>query len=85
MKLERPKMIKRDAKVLPNDPHIAAEAVGGNQFELILIAAERARELKYGATAKIHTDHGVAVTALLEIEQGLYTKKDWIEKNRKRK
>ena len=77
-------MIKRDAKVLANDPHKAALAVGGNQFELILIAADRARELKHGSTPKVHTDHGAAVTALLEIEQGLYTKKDWVEKNRKR-
>lgn len=77
-------MIKRDAKVIVNDPHKAADAVGGSQFELILIAADRARELKHGATAKVHTDHGAAVTALLEIEQGLYTKRDWDLKMAKR-
>ena len=77
-------MIKRDAKVIANDPHKAATAVGGSQFELILIAADRARELKHGATAKIHTDHGAAVTALLEIEQGLHTKQDWDQKMAKK-
>ena len=77
-------MIKRDPKIVINDTHKAALAVGGSQFELVLIAADRARELKNGSTAKVHTDHGAAVTALLEIEKGLHTKSDWILKMAKK-
>ncbi len=69
-----------DKNRAPNDTQKAVEMVGGSQFELILIAAERARELKHGSTPKVSGGHGAAVTALLEVEKGLYTKKDFMNK-----
>lgn len=56
----------------------AAKQVGG-QFDLVLIAAQRARELMRGAEARIKTKNGPMVTALKEIENGLYTKEDYIK------
>jgi DNA-directed RNA polymerase subunit omega len=56
----------------------------GSQFDLILVAAQRARELKNGSAPKVDTNNGPCVTALKEIEQGLYTKQDFLEKFKKR-
>jgi DNA-directed RNA polymerase omega subunit len=56
----------------------AAEKYGG-LFELVLGASQRARELRRGAQPKIKTDNGPIVTAIKEIEEGLYTKKDYME------
>lgn len=50
----------------------------GNKFDMILIAAQRARELAQGATPRVKSDNGVIVTALKEIEQGKTTKEDYI-------
>jgi DNA-directed RNA polymerase subunit omega len=47
----------------------AAEAIG-NRYELVLIAALRMRELARGSRAKVTSQHGHGVTAMLEIEQG---------------
>jgi DNA-directed RNA polymerase subunit omega len=47
----------------------AALAVG-NRFDLVLIASQRARELKRGSVPKISSKNGAAVTALREIEEG---------------
>jgi DNA-directed RNA polymerase subunit omega len=59
---------------------LAAEMVGG-RFDLVIIASQRARELKNGSKARIeHTDATTVVTALREIEAGLYTKKEFLEK-----
>lgn len=53
----------------------------GNRFELILVAAQRARELKNGSMPKVKgEDASVTITALREIEQGLYTKADYLNK-----
>ena len=49
----------------------AAVAAVGDRYNLILIAARRMRELSRGDSAKVATGHGHAVTALMEIEQGL--------------
>lgn len=49
---------------------LAVDAVG-NRYDLVLIAALRAKELKMGAEPKISTKSGSTVTALREIEQGL--------------
>jgi len=57
---------------------LAAEKVGGI-FDLVLIASQRAREITRGSKPKIETKNGPAITALKEIEQGLYTKKDYLE------
>lgn len=47
----------------------AAEAIG-NRYDLVLIASQRARELKRGAMPKVTSKNGTIVTALREIEQG---------------
>ena len=56
----------------------AAEAVG-NRFDLVLIAAARARELKRGHTPKVLCDNAPGVTALREIEAGLIGR-DYLKK-----
>lgn len=56
----------------------AAAKVGG-QFDLVLIAAHRARELKNGHNPRVKTKNDVCVTALKEIETGLYTKEEYRE------
>jgi DNA-directed RNA polymerase omega subunit len=43
----------------------------GNRFDLILIAAQRVRELKQGHRSKLSTKLGPVDTALQEIEKGL--------------
>jgi len=48
---------------------LAALAVG-SKYDLILIAARRARELNYGWTPTVTCDNGSVVTALREIEAG---------------
>lgn len=48
----------------------AVEAVG-NRYDLILIAATRARELNAGRQPKLLSKHSAGVTALGEIEHGL--------------
>jgi len=49
---------------------LAAQAVG-NKYDLVLIAARRARELKRGWRARVDGKDGYLVTAIREIEQGL--------------
>lgn len=64
----------------------AAEMVG-NRFDLVLIAAARARELKKGHHPRILSKNGPSVTALKEIEEGKigreYLKKIFDHKNEK--
>ena len=55
----------------------AAQAYGG-LFDLVLGASQRARELRRGSTPKVESDNGFIVTALREIEEGHYTKKDYL-------
>jgi len=58
----------------------AAEAIG-NRFDLVLVASQRARELKNGSAQRVEgKDASYAVTALREIEQGKYTKQDYLSK-----
>lgn len=57
----------------------AVEVVGGSQFDLVLLAATRARELKQGADSQIETKYREGITALIEIQEGLYTKKDYLD------
>jgi DNA-directed RNA polymerase subunit omega len=42
-----------------------------NRFDLVLIAAQRVRELKRGHRSTLNTKAGPTVTALMEIEKGL--------------
>jgi DNA-directed RNA polymerase subunit omega len=48
---------------------LAARAVG-SKYDLILIAARRARELNRGWRPTVTCDNGAVVTALREIEAG---------------
>lgn len=43
----------------------------GSQYDLVLIASRRARELNRGWTPLVTCDNTTAVTALTEIEAGL--------------
>lgn len=43
----------------------------GSKYDLVLIAARRARELNRGWTPKVRCDNSITVTALREIEAGL--------------
>jgi DNA-directed RNA polymerase subunit omega len=47
-----------------------AAAAVGNRFDLVLIAAQRVRELKSGSRPLVSTKNGAVVTALKEIEEG---------------
>jgi len=48
----------------------AAVAMIGNRYDLVLVAARRARELSRGDAALVSSRHSPMVTALLEIEAG---------------
>jgi DNA-directed RNA polymerase subunit omega len=54
----------------------------GNRFDLILVAAIRARELKNGHSPKVNSTDGSIVTALQEIEAG-HIKRDYLKKIKK--
>ena len=59
----------------------AIKAVGGDQFLLVLVAAQRARELARGDTPRIDSEgNSNTVIALREIEQGKYTKEEYYQK-----
>ena len=53
------------------DTNQCVDNVGGNRFNLVLIASKRVRELSRGYKPLTVTDNGFAVTALREIEAGL--------------
>jgi DNA-directed RNA polymerase subunit omega len=63
---------------------VAAEMAGG-KYELILMASQRARELARGSAPRLQCKNNYIVTALKEIEQGLYTREEYREKSKKRK
>jgi DNA-directed RNA polymerase omega subunit len=56
----------------------AAKQFGGI-YDMVLGATQRARELKRGSTPKLKSDNGPIVTAIREIEEGLYTKEDYLK------
>jgi DNA-directed RNA polymerase subunit omega len=47
----------------------AVEAIG-NRYDLVLVAAQRMRELARGGARRVESRYGDGVTAILEIEQG---------------
>ena len=53
----------------------------GNKFDMVLIAAARAREIKRGHARHVNTNNGPIVTALQEIEAG-FIKRDYLKKIR---
>jgi len=55
-----------------------ATEVYGNKFELVLAASQRAREIKNGSTPRVESTNGPIITALKEIEEGKYTRKDFL-------
>lgn len=63
----------------------------GNRYDLILVAARRARELNRGDMPKVVCKNSAAVTAIREIEAGhidinyLYKSQDLSPKPRQRK
>jgi DNA-directed RNA polymerase subunit omega len=57
----------------------AAVAMIGNRYELVLIAARRARELARGDMPRVTKVSSHAVTALREIEQG-HVDRSWLYK-----
>ena len=69
----------------------AAVQMIGNRYEMVLIAARRARELARGDMPKVTKISSHAVTALREIEQGhvdrswLYKPQDVVSKSHHRK
>jgi DNA-directed RNA polymerase subunit omega len=52
-----------------------------NRFDLVLIASQRARELKRGALPKVTSKNGTVVTALREIEEG-FIGRDYLKRIR---
>lgn len=60
------------------DTQACVEAVGGNKYDLVLIASARARELKKQDLRKAS---GIAVTALLEIQND-FVGKEYLQKVR---
>jgi DNA-directed RNA polymerase omega subunit len=57
-----------------------AAAVGGSRFDLVLVATQRARAISRGSAPRLKTDNGPIVTALKEVEAGLYTKQEFLRK-----
>jgi len=58
---------------------IAIDACDGDQYLMILMAAQRTREISQGATSKIPVIDGEkpSSTAIREIEAGAYTVEDY--------
>ena len=57
----------------------AAVSMIGNRYEMVLIAARRARELARGDAPRVTKVTSHAVTALREIEQG-FVDRSWLYK-----
>jgi DNA-directed RNA polymerase omega subunit len=51
----------------------------GNRFELVLIASQRARELRRGHRKLVNTKNGYIVSALQEVEAG-FIGRDYLRK-----
>jgi DNA-directed RNA polymerase subunit omega len=59
---------------------LAVEQIG-NRFDLVLVASQRARELKNGSAPRgAEAGKTFISTALREIEEGKYTFKDYLNK-----
>jgi len=63
-------MIKKMYSNKPIDTDKCVEQVGGNRFDLVLIASARARELSRGHKKMVSTVNSTNITALREIEEG---------------
>lgn len=67
-----------DKKIAMEFDRDRAVEVAGGQFDLVLMAATRARQLRRGSTPKLDTGHREATSALIEIQEGLYSKEDFL-------
>jgi len=58
---------------------VAIDACGGDQYLMILVAAQRTREISQGAKPKIPVleDEKAGSTAVREIEAGVHTVEDY--------
>ena len=63
-------MIKKMYSEHTIDTDECVRQVGGNRFNLVLIASVRVRELRHKHRKLISTNNSAPVTALREIEQG---------------
>lgn len=54
-----------------------------NRFDLIIMAAERAREISRGSPARVESKNKPVVTALKEIAEGKYTQEEFLKKVKK--
>jgi DNA-directed RNA polymerase subunit omega len=68
-----PYMINKTVLTNALNNDVCVEKVGGNRFNLVLIASMRARELVRGHKPLVNTPNGPIVTSLQEIEAGLIT------------
>lgn len=73
--MARPKTLTNSVDVIRASNRV------GNKFDMVLIAAARARELRRGDARRVNTDNGPIVTALQEIEAGLVGR-DYLKKVR---
>ena len=57
-----------------------AVAQAGNRFDLVLMAAQRTRDILHGSAPRVTPQKTASSTALLEIENGKYTKQEYLDK-----
>lgn len=67
-----------DKKVAMDFDRDKAVEIAGGQFDLVLMAATRARQLRKGSTPKLDTGHREVTAALIEVQEGLYTREDFL-------
>jgi DNA-directed RNA polymerase omega subunit len=70
-----------DERTLGLTSQLAVEAVG-NRYDLVIIAAQRARELLQGSRPLVTSKRGPVLTALSEIEQGKVGKDYYFSKKK---
>lgn len=63
----------------------AANAIGGDQFLMVIMAAQRSRELANGSIPRVDTKgNGHNIVAIREIEKKKYTKEEFYQSNDKK-
>ena len=71
-------VIKTPPRTNNVDYEICAEKLG-NRFDMVLVAATRAREIQRGSAKKIKNNNGPVVSALQEIQEG-YVTREYLKK-----
>ena len=82
-------LLRIDMSTVKTSPELdldrAVENVGGNRFDLVLVAAQRAREIEFQRrlASKSNPDetweNTSTTAALQEVEEGLYTREDYLK------